>query len=92
MAGKKKKKKKQKQAEMKGKGFSVDAVGASAKKYLQARDETVKAKEALEVAASRLVKMLREKKRKTIRVAGVTITLGHKEAQDLLKISKPKEK
>jgi hypothetical protein len=67
-----------------------DAVGKAAAKYLKAVEALDEAKDAREEAASALVKIMREKRRQQIRVEGTLISLRHMEAQDALKIKKPK--
>ena len=68
-----------------------DAVGDAAVKYLKAREKAVTAKEKAEDASKELVAAMRSKRRKDIKVEGVIITLSHMEAQDKLKVKKPKE-
>jgi len=70
----------------------LDKVGKAAKKYLAAREGVDTAKADYTSAAMSLVNELRKSKRQQIKVEGVTITLKHVVAQDLLKVTKPKEK
>jgi hypothetical protein len=82
---------KAKQTELKGMP-KRDALGKAASKYIKLRDKLADAKEDLLDQAATVVKLMREKRRKQIKVDGVNVTLKHVESQDLLKISKPKEK
>ena len=86
----KKKKTKAKQLPLKIR-TKTDAVGRAAKKYLKARGNLAGAKENLNDSAEALVKIMRTKKRKDIKIEGVIITVSHIEAQDMLKVKKPKQ-
>ena len=88
-----KKKAKKRTPKQKTLGLKVktDAVGKAARKYVNARTIMFEAKEDAETAASTLVKIMREKKRKDIKVDGMIITLKHVEAQDALAIKKVKQ-
>jgi len=67
-----------------------DPIGKAAKIYLDACRDIVLAKEEADEASTALVKIMRLKKRKDIRIEGVIITLQRMEAQDKLKVKKPK--
>jgi hypothetical protein len=68
-----------------------DKVGRAAAAYLKARDILADAKEDVIEKALKLVKLLRDAKRKEIKVEGTIITLRHVESQDLLRVKKPRE-
>lgn len=69
----------------------IDATGRAAKKFLKARSDLTNAKESMCDTAEALVKIMRAKKRKDIKIEGVIITVSHIEAQDMLKVKKPKQ-
>lgn len=82
-------KKKAVQTELKGMP-KRDAVGKAALAYLIKREAVAEAKTEMQNAAAKLVKIMREKKRKDIRADGRLITLQRVQ-EDTLKVRKPKE-
>ena len=68
-----------------------DAIGRLAIGLLDARKALETAKETVESAASKLIEAMHQAERSEIRVEGLTITLRHVDAQDVLKIKKPKQ-
>ena len=68
-----------------------DAIGRLAIGLLDARSALETAKETVESAASELIEAMHQAERSEIRVEGLTITLRHVDAQDVLKIKKPKQ-
>lgn len=91
MAQKKKSKKKAKQTSLKLK-VKTDAVGRAAKKYLKTRKAVESSKLDYAEASIGLVKVMRKEKRDQIKLEGVIVTLRHVEAQDMMKVTKPKER
>lgn len=83
-------KKKEAQAELGGMP-EPDECGKAARAYLEARNAVEDAKEVQVAAGTELASLLRAKKRVQIKVDGVLITLRHVN-EDVLKVSKPKEK
>ena len=59
--------------------------------YIQMLADAETAKDAKDKAAIEFVAMMREKKRGSLRIDGAIITVKHREAADLIKVSHPKE-
>ena len=68
-----------------------DAIGRLAIGLLDARKALETAKETVESATSKLIEAMHQAERSEIRIEGLTITLRHVDAQDVLKIKKPKQ-
>ena len=68
-----------------------DAVGKAAVAYLEAIENVAAAKENKETAAEKLIAQMHSGERNSIKLEGVVITLRQMEAQEILKIKKPKQ-
>ena len=68
-----------------------DAVGKAAIAYLEAIENVAAAKENKETAAEKLIGQMHGAGRNSIKLEGVIITLREVEAQEVLKIKKPKQ-
>lgn len=68
-----------------------DAVGKAAIAYLEALENVAAAKENKETAAEKLIAQMHGAGRDSIKLEGVVITLRQMEAQEILKIKKPKQ-
>ena len=68
-----------------------DELVKKARYYILKLADAETAKDAKDKAATEFVAMMREKKRVQLRIDGAIITVKHREAADLIKISHPKE-
>lgn len=69
----------------------TDELVKKARHYIEMCDDLESAKDAKDKAAIEFVAMMREKKRSQLRIDGAIITVKHREAADLIKVSHPKE-
>ena len=81
---------KSKQTEMPEVG-KRDAMGKAAMVYLESVENLAAAKENKETAAESLIAQMHSASRDSIKLEGVVITLRSVEAQEVLKIKKPKQ-